>query len=265
MKFEDKKYIAELNFKSLGRGLATGALVGTGLFGGIVTGAKMAGIGRFAPQPTQQSPETPVVNQTPVIQNQITTEKPQNKPTITKPTQQVAKQAIKQETEQHQFENEHLKNLYGALVHAEHRGFVKDPYQYDPNLMIRTKSGGGKSSSYGPLQMNTSVFGFLNKKEPYVQKLMNQARNMLKSKTNHPTYGLGKQGDLSGEEHHKDYMRIGETVINGKIRETGADPNKQLSKEELNKVIKHWTVGLGSKDKPPQWYVDTVHKHYYGN
>lgn len=261
MKYEKNQYIAEVNLKSLGKGVATGLVAGSALFGGIVGAGKLAGIGRFAPQTTQQSTEIPVAKQTPAIQNQIATEKPQNKPTITKPTQQVTKQ----ETEQHQFENEHLKNLYGALVHAEHRGFVKDPYKYDANLMIRTKSGGGKSSSYGPLQMNTSVFGFLNKKEPYVQKFMNQARNMLKSKTNHPTYGLGKQGDLSGEEHHKDYMKIGETVIKGKIRETGADPNKQLSKEELNKVIKHWTVGLGSKDKPPQWYVDTVHKHYYGN
>jgi len=263
MKYENNQYIAEVNLKSLGKGVATGLVAGSALFGGIVGAGKLAGIGRFAPQPQPEKIQQPQV--TPSQINTVT-QTPQTTQTEEKP--KINQQTVKKETdkvEQHQFENEHLKKLYGALVHAEHRGFVKDPYQYDPNLMIRTKSGGGKSSSYGPLQMNTSVFGFLNKKEPYVQKFMNQARNMLKSKTNHPTYGLGKQGDLSGEEHHKDYMRIGEIVIKGKMREIGANPNEQLSKEELNALIKHWTVGSGSKDKPPQWYVDTVHKHYYGN
>jgi len=256
---ENKKYIVELSFKSIGKGLATGALVGTGLFGGIVTGAKMAGIGRFAPQPieTQNDP----IQQSPVKQIPSTTNQTNQNSEIKQTSPKV------EEVKQHEFQNEHIKKLYGAIVHAEHRGHVTDPYAYNKNLSIRTKSGGGASSSYGPLQMNTTVSGFLNKSDPYHSAFLNQLKKMNKTNKNHATYGLGKHGDLSGPEHHAAYQKMGETVIFGKLREAlgkSVDISKPLTKDQLNRFITHWNVGLGSGKTPEKWYSNTIHKHYYG-
>ena len=166
MKSDNNQYIAEVDLKSIGKGLGTGLLAGSALFGGIVTAGKMAGIGRFASRPTetnvqpiQPSVQPPIqqsIQQTPTIINQS---KP--KAEIKQNTQIKQTSPKVEEVKQHEFQNEHIKRLYGAVVHAEHRGHVTDPYAYNKNLSIRTKSGGGASSSYGPLQMNTSVSGFL--------------------------------------------------------------------------------------------------------
>ena len=266
MIISNKKYIVEVDLKDIGKAIAKGAVIGSALFGGIVTAGKMAGIGRFAPRPTetnvqpiQPSVQPPIqhsIQQTPNIINQS------NKNSEIKQTSPKV-----EEVKQHEFQNEHIKRLYGAVVHAEHRGHVTDPYAYDKNLSIRTRSGGGASSSYGPLQMNTSVSGFLDKSDPYHSAFLKQLKKMNKPNKNHPTYGLGKQGDLSGPENHAAYQKMGERVILGKLREAlGKTFNKakQLTKEQLDRFITHWNVGLGSGKTPEKWYSDTIHKHYYG-
>jgi GH24 family phage-related lysozyme (muramidase) len=70
-----KKYTIQLESRSF-KTLATGAMVGAAAFGGIVAGANLAGVGRYAPKAPQgivQQP--PVANQAPVEQKKDTEEK----------------------------------------------------------------------------------------------------------------------------------------------------------------------------------------------
>jgi hypothetical protein len=265
MIISNKKYIVEVDLKDIGKAIAKGAVIGSALFGGIVTAGKMAGVGRFAPQPIETQNEP--TQQSPVEQIPNTISQTNQNSEIKQNTQIKQTSPKVEEVKQHEFQNEHIKRLYGAIVHAEHRGHVTDPYAYNKNLSIRTRSGGGASSSYGPLQMNTSVSGFLDKSDPYHSAFLNQLKKMNKTNKNHETYGLGKQGDLSGSEHHAAYQKMGEKVIIGKLREAlgkSVDISKPLTKDQLNRFITHWNVGLGSGKTPEKWYSNTIQKHYYG-
>ncbi len=51
MKTTGNQYIAEVKLPKSIKSLATAGLLGSGLFGMTVGGAKLAGVGRFAQQP----------------------------------------------------------------------------------------------------------------------------------------------------------------------------------------------------------------------
>ena len=192
-------------------------------------------------QPTQTTDVQPQVEQTPKVQ------------TETKP-----------QIQQHQFSSEHSKKLYGAIVSAEHRGHVNDPYAYDPDLAIRTRAGKGKSSAFGPLQITRNTArGFMDTKNPYHVAFVQQGSNFLKSNVTHPNYGLGKSGDLGGEEHHASYQAFAEHIMRKKGKEIGVDIDKPLSRQELAKFTQHWRHGISSQNKPESWYSTTINNYYY--
>lgn len=255
MIIEDKRYFVEFNLKSLAKGALVGSLAGGALLGGIVGGAKSLGIGRFArQQPTQSAPQiASTTNQS----QQSQQSQQQNVKTTSQTT-------TKQAEDKFEFESPHMERLYGALVSAEHRGFVDDPLQYDARHFIRTKVK-GKLSAYGPLQLTKNVIeGFMIPNFQYQSDLVNQGTNFLNSKSNDPVYGAGKPGTLSGKENYNNYKRVAQAVIKGKAKEAGLDPNKQLTQDELYKFATHYNQGLASGKKPQKWYTDTIHNYYYG-
>ena len=227
------------------------ALVGALSFGVLSGGAALGKYHRMQreAQPTVVSPTpTKIVNQTPVVaQPKVDTPKKVEAP------------------KKSAFENEHVKKLYGALVSAEHRGRVKDPYAYDAKHYVRTRAGGGASSAYGPAQITRDTArGFAIKDDPYHTSFVNQGNKFLKSHKTHAVYGLGGSGDLSGEEHHENYQKLAVHVMKSKAKEIGVDITKPLSRDDLSKMTQHWRHGISSKNKPESWYTTTVNDFYYG-
>ena len=179
-------------------------------------------------------------------------------------TQQV--QAQPQKKAGYQFENEHVKKLYGAVVSAEHRGNVKDPYAYDPAHYIRTRAGGGSSSAYGPMQITRNTArGYADPKNKYHQDYVAQGNRFLSSNVKDATHGLGGKGSLHGEEHHGSYQDFAVHIMKGKAKELKLDITKPLSQKDLARFTQHWRHGSGSGKQPEKWYSSTVNKYYYGN
>lgn len=250
MQISDNKYIVEVNLGKTARTLGTAAALGFGIGGMAIGGAKLAGVGRFASQ------STPIVTQ----QQPIQTGSNQN----IAPAK--AKEEIKQEPNKDTFEfhNENVKKLYGALVSAEHRGNVEDPYQYDPNLAIRTKAGGGTSSAYGPLQITRNTArGYMDKNDPYHVAFVNQGTKFLTANTKDPIHGLGGKGTLSGEEYHDDYQKMAQNIMFGKAKELKIDITKPLDQKQLDTFVQHWRHGKGSGKQPETWYTDTTRNYYF--
>lgn len=166
----------------------------------------------------------------------------------------------------YQFENEHVKKLYGALVSAEHRGHVKDPYAYDPAHYIRTRAGGGVSSAYGPMQITRNTArGYADPKNKYHQDFVAQGSKFLKSHVEDPTHGLGGKGSLHGEHHHGNYQEFAVHIMKSKAKELKMDITKPLSQRDLSRFTQHWRHGSASGKQPEKWYSSTVNKYYYGN
>lgn len=224
------------------------AAMAFGAASGVMAGAKVLS-NRAAPAPAPQQP-TRVVQTAPV----------QTRPV----TQQV--QTEPQKKAGYQFENEHVKKLYGALVSAEHRGNVKDPYAYDPAHYIRTRAGGGASSAYGPLQITRNTArGYADPKNKYHQDYVAQGNKFLSSHVKDATHGLGGKGSLHGEEHHGSYQDFAVHVMKGKAKELKLDITKPLSQKDLARFTQHWRHGSGTAKQPEKWYSSTVNKYYYGN
>jgi LysM repeat protein len=126
-----------------------------------------------------------------------------------------------------------INRVLQGLGHAEHRGRVKGSiFDYDPKYYIRT----GKpdpilnanipadkvkhSTAYGPFQFTKSTVEDLSKRHPklfagtegYVGKFISQGKEMLKDPED-TTYGYGKPGVLSGEEHHSGYMDMSKAAL----------------------------------------------------
>lgn len=193
---------------------------------------------------------TPVAQQEPQPQPQPQQQKPKAPPTP--------------EIKKHEFSSENSKKLYGALVTAEHRGVVTDPYEYDPKLAIRTRAGGGVSSAYGPLQITRNTGrGFMDSKNPYHVAFVKQGSSFLKSNKKDVKYGLGGAGDLGSEEHHADYQQFAEHVMREKGKEIGIDIDKPLTKNQLAKFTQHWRHGISSPNRPEAWYSSAVNNYYY--
>ena len=250
MQISDKKYIIEVNLGKTARTLGTAAAIGIGIGGMAIGGAKLAGIGRFAPQ------ETPVTTKSEPVLAPISPKQ------VTSKTIEINVEEPKPAT--FDFHNEHVKKLYGALVSAEHRGVVKDPYQYDPKLAIRTKAGGGSSSAYGPLQITRNTArGYMDKNDPYHVSFVNQGTQFLKAKTNDPIHGLGGKGTLSAEEHHDDYQKMAQNVMFGKAKELKIDITKPLNQKELDTFVQHWRHGKESGKQPESWYTNTTRGFYF--
>jgi hypothetical protein len=169
------------------------------------------------------------------------------------------------------FENEHVKRLYGAMVAAEHRGVVKDPYSYDKKLYVRTrddprrrKKKGEHSTAYGPLQITASTArGFADPKNDYHTSFVSQGKRFMAGHSD-PVYGYGGHGDLSGEEHHHNYQQMAVHVMKGKAKELKIDITKPLSDTDLARFAQHWRHGAGSGKQPEKWYSDTVSNFYRG-
>lgn len=154
--------------------------------------------------------------------------------------------------------NAQLKALYGAIVGAEHTSSkVKDAYAYNPQLFIRTKAGGGKSSAYGPVQITGSTAkGFMRTQpqlfkgiEDYTKQFIDQGNRFLKSDVKDPKYGLGCVGDLCDEKHNVNYQKMAVAIIRGKAKEKGIDLTKPLSDQDLSTFVGYWR-GADEKTDP---------------
>lgn len=263
MKIIGKQYIVEVKSSLLksfaaGAGLAAGAM-------GIGLATKYAFPTKTPNQPvvkavapSTQIPQVPVVKPpSPPVETKapVSTKPPETKtpPVTNKPEEPVG----------YEFENPHEKRLYGALISAEHRGHVKDPYKYDPKHYIRTRSGDGTSSAYGPLQITRNTArGFMDPKDPYHGSFVAQGSKMLKSAVDDPTHGLGGSGTLSGPEHHANYQKLAVRVMRGKAKELGVDISKPLSAKDLARFAQHWRHGMKSEKQPEGWYSATVNAFY---
>lgn len=146
-------------------------------------------------------------------------------------------------------ENKQIKNLYGAIVAAEHEGAqVEDPFAFDKKLYIRTKAGGGKSTAYGPAQITVSTAKGFKKTQPelfkdiedYTNQYVAQGNKMLKADVKDPTYGLGCVGDLCNPQQHTDYQKLSSAIIQGKAKEKNIDLSKPISDQQLNTFIQSW-------------------------
>lgn len=197
---------------------------------------------------TKQSPQ-PVQQQTQqVVQQQAT------------PQQQAAPQ--KQEKAPFQWSTPHMGWFLGAVASQEHKAGAKVPHtQYDPRFAIRTKvpgEGSKKSSAFGRFQITGSTVEDHLKRYPehfkgledYAGKFVKQSKKFLTAKDNDPVYGLGGAGDLSGEEHHEDYLRLTDAIARGKLRDRKIDPNNPNM--DMNKAIHSWR-GV-PEDKDPSYY-----------
>lgn len=265
MKKVNDQYIVELKSGPL----VTAAALGFGLFGSVVGGAKALGVGRFAQQQQQAAP--------------LTTAQPVQRPAQQQPSQQAPQKAAPSRelrmVQQPQaanphgpFKSEHSRRLYGALVSAEHRGVVKDPYSYDPNVSIRTKakpksSSGPHSTAFGPTQITYSTAkGYADPKNPYHTRFLEQGRQFLKhSRTGHADFGYGGKGTLGAEEHHEDFQKFSEHVMERKAKELKLDIHRPMTREQLARFTQHWRHGSGSGKKPEKWYSSAVNNFYLEN
>lgn len=232
---------------------------GKELLGWAAVGGMIGGTAAFMKNAQNQpsEPEQKIVATTPAPAQQ--------KP---KMQQQQQKPQVKQEEQKQQFafHNDHVKKLYGALVSAEHRGHVKDPYAYDPNLAIRTKAGKGTSSAYGPLQITRNTAkGYMDSKNPYHVAFVDQGSKFLKAKNHDPVHGLGGEGTLSAEEYHDDYQAMAQHVMFGKAKELNIDITKPMNQKQLDTFVQHWRHGKGSGQAPEKWYTDTTRAFYLNN
>lgn len=157
--------------------------------------------------------------------------------------------------------NPQLKSLYGGFVNAEHTGSkIKDPFAFNPQIFVRTRAGGGKSSAYGPVQITGStVRGFMKTQpdlfktiKPYADQFVAQGSRMLKSDIKDPKYGLGCTGDLCDEKQHANYQKLAVAIIKGKAKEKGLDLSKPLSDQQVNTLVTSWR---GADEKAdPRYY-----------
>jgi hypothetical protein len=236
----------------LEEGLKTNILSGLLAAGGIIGGT--ASYNKYMSQNSVPSEKTNIVA------------KPKQ---VTRPITQVTQQTIAPQTtppteESFVFHNDHVKKLYGALVSAEHRGNVTDPYAYDPKLAIRTKAGNGTSSAYGPLQITRNTArGYADPNNAYHTAFVNQGSEFLKAKNNDVVHGLGGKGTLSDEEYHDDYQQLAQHVMFGKASELGIDITKPLNPKEFDAFVQHWRHGKGSGKSPEKWYTDTTRSFYF--
>lgn len=243
----DKKFMAAV------LGMAT---LGAGLFG--YGGYKRFGAFNTPAQASapQQAPQRPMAA----------------KPAPAKP--QAAPQAQPapvQQTAAYEFSHPSIEKFLGGIAKAEHRGNKNiDHTQYDPRLMIRTKAGGGTSSAYGPYQLTRNLVKGLVKNHPekfapikdFANEFIDQGSSFLKAKTNHPQFGLGQEGTLSGEEHHNSHMQLGDLAIQGLAKENKINYKDGMSEKEVNKMIRVWRGVDETKD--PEYYK-IVRGHYFSN
>jgi hypothetical protein len=241
--------------KALGVSLAFGAA------SGLLAGGKMLANRNSDSNIKPSTITRQVVSQPARIQQRIST------PAKVQQTQASTPVQVQQPQKKtgYQFENEHVRKLYGALVSAEHRGNVKDPYGYDSRHYIRTAAGGGASSAYGPMQITRNTArGYADPKNKYHQDFVAQGGRFLKSDVKDTTHGLGGKGSLYGEEHHGSYQELAVHVMKGKAKELNMDITKPLSQDDLTRFTQHWRHGIKSTNKPEKWYSSTVNKYYYG-
>jgi len=170
------------------------------------------------------------------------------------------------------FGNAQIRQLYGALQSAEHRGHkFKTRYGYDPETFIRTKAAvvhnkkTGKddvSTAYGPVQITRSTAAGFIKTQPelfkgqeeYTSRYLDQGKKMLANKGYgaNKQYGAGGAGDLSGEEQHSGYQQMAGGVIRGKLKELNIDPLKPISTEDRERFVKSWRGR--SREADPEYY-----------
>jgi hypothetical protein len=126
--------------------------------------------------------------------------------------------------EGHHWSEPGIKRVYAGIVSAEHEVRLNpndNRFAYNEKLSGRTVGGKGSSSAYGPAQLTRNTLADHYKRRPeyfegledHVEKMVNQGSKFLKAKNNDPTYGLGKKGELSGEEHHDKYHAVTDAVL----------------------------------------------------
>lgn len=170
------------------------------------------------------------------------------------------------------FGNAQLRQLYGAIQSAEHRGTkIQSPYGYNPEVFIRTRSPvtidpetGKKSVStaYGPTQITRStVSGFMKKQpqlfkglEDYTSKYLAQGTQMLAKGGygSNKKYGGGGEGDLAGEQYLSPYQQMTGAVMRGKMNELGIDITKDISPKDRERFVRSWRGVSRSAD--PKYY-----------
>lgn len=187
--------------------------------------------------------------------------------------QETQTQQVATEPAPFQFKNSNIERIYGALVNAEHRGFVgEDPYAHDPKHYVRTRIP-GKHSAYGPVQINVGTAeDALGKRggmkwntshlTDYERSFLAQGAAFQNNKDpKHKTFGVGGIGNLSGAEHHDNYKGLAQKVIERKAQIAGVKIPDQgdLSPSDLNKLVSAFRG-----DDPEGVYTNIVHDFYYG-
>lgn len=170
------------------------------------------------------------------------------------------------------FGNAQLRQLYGAIQSAEHRGTkIQSPYGHNPEVFIRTRSPvivnrktGKKSVStaYGPAQITKSTLDGFMKTEPelfkgledYTSRYLAQGKQML-AKGGYGSdkkYGGGGAGDLAGEEFNSPYQQMAGAVMRGKMKELGIDITKDITPKDRERFVTSWRGVSRSAD--PEYY-----------
>ena len=185
--------------------------------------------------------------------------------------QQVAQQTTQQTTQQSptpvqkpqfQWSTPQMGWFLGAVASQEHKAGAKIPHtQHDPRFAIRTKvpgEGRKKSSAFGRFQITGSTVEDHMRRYPehfkgiedYAKQFVQQGKKFLAAKDDHPVYGLGGSGDLGGEEHHDNYLRLTDAIATGKMKDRKIDPNNPNL--DLTSAINSWR-GV-SEDEDPSYY-----------
>jgi hypothetical protein len=95
---------------------------------------------------------------------------------------------------------------------------------------------------------------------------LEQGRQFLKhSRTGHADFGYGGKGTLGAEEHHEDFQKFSEHVMERKAKELKLDIHRPMTREQLARFTQHWRHGSGSGKKPEKWYSSAVNNFYLEN
>jgi hypothetical protein len=175
-------------------------------------------------------------------------------------------------SDSHQWSNPGIKRIYGGIVSAEHEVKLspsESRFDYNEKLSGRTLGGEGTSSAYGPAQLTRNTLAdhykrrphFFEGHEEHVEKMINQGTKFLKSKTTHSVYGLGKKGELSGQEHHNKYHAVTDAVLRSMAEDLKTqdlvkkkkDKNVEVfdlnNPEHHSRLLQRWRGVDLSKDK----------------
>jgi hypothetical protein len=234
MQIIENKYIVEVNaFKSL----AKAAVLGTSIAGMAIGGAKLAGVGRFAPQPTEAPSQAPIKA---IVQPAA--------PVQTTPKAETPKAETKKPSPEqlaHDKFHQGLQNKYGAeystILNAAKRNGIQET-DHDKLAMlfaIRKTEGGAHGKQFGVLHPKAyakpgeSKQQSLDRQAGWASYILNKREGEWNSMSSND------QGQYQGFHHY----------LQSKYAPHGAsnDP-RGLNKNWLGNFTTHYNENIGFKE-----------------